>query len=152
MTTRRTFLRLALTLPLAGVVSGPAWANAPEIFNTGGLAIHGYDPVAYFTAGKPVDGQDAHALKWMGATWRFSNAKNMAAFEANPHVYAPKYGGYCAYAMSQGAIATTVPEAWTIHEGSLYLNFSTGVRGIWRSDIPGHIVAADDNWPAVLNH
>ena len=152
MTTRRAFLGLAIALPVFGTMLRPALAASPEIFNTGGIAIHGYDPVVYFTAGKPVEGKAAHALKWMGATWRFSSAKNMATFEADPKAYAPQYGGYCAYAMSQGAIATTVPEAWTIYQGKLYLNFSTGVRGIWQGDIPGHIAAANEHWPAILNN
>ncbi len=139
---------------MAALVAGgrPALAASPEVFNTNGMAIHGYDPLAYFKSGKPVDGKDAHTLKWMGVTWRFSSAKNMAAFERDPRAYAPQYGGYCAYAMSQGAVATTVPEAWTVHEGKLYLNFSTGVRGIWQTDIPGHIAAANEHWPAALSY
>ena len=151
MTTRRALLGYSVILPFAGFLAPAAYAASPEVFNTNGVAIHGYDPVAYFTEDAAVDGSDAHVLKWMGATWRFSTASNMATFEADPHAYAPEYGGYCAYAMAQGAVATTVPEAWTIHDGKLYLNFSTGVRGLWRADIPGFVAAADGHWPAALN-
>jgi len=150
MTTRRRFLGLALTTPIAATLWRPAFAATPEVFSTGGVAIHGYDPVAYFKQSETVDGKDAHRLRWMGTTWRFSSAENMMDFEANPHAYAPKYGGYCAYAMAQGAVANTVPEAWSIHEGRLYLNFSTGVRGLWRQDIPGNVSLADGFWPAAL--
>jgi hypothetical protein len=152
MTTRRALLGFSLILPFVSLLALPAHAASPEIFNTDGVAIHGYDPVAYFTEGAAVDGSNEHELKWMGATWRFSTASNMATFETDPHAYAPQYGGYCAYAMAKGAVATTVPEAWTIHEGKLYLNFSTGVRGLWRADIPGFIAAADGFWPAALNN
>lgn len=152
MITRRKFVGLAIAFPVFAGTFSPAQAASAEVFNTNGVAIHGYDPVAYFEAGKAVDGKDDHSLRWLGVVWRFSSAKNMAAFEANPNAYAPKYGGYCAYAMSQGSIATSVPEAWTIHKGSLYLNFSTGVRGIWRKDIPGYVAAADDYWPDILNN
>jgi len=86
----------------------------------------------------------------MGAIWRFSNPENMAAFEMNPRAYAPQYGGYCAYAMAQGAVATTVPEAWTIQDGKLFLNFSTGVRQLWKKDVPGYVAAADRHWPDAL--
>ena len=85
------------------------------------------------------------------ATWRFSSEENRAAFAANPEAYAPQYGGYCAYAVSQGYTASTTPEAWTIVEDKLYLNFSTSVRRRWERDIPGHIAAANANWPDVLS-
>ncbi len=68
----------------------------------------------------------------------------------NPEAYAPQYGGYCAYALSQGALASSVPEAWTIHEGKLYLNYSVNVRQIWSQDIPENIARADAQWPAIL--
>lgn len=150
MLNKRQFIfGLVLAIPVLGTTLRPA-AAAAEIFATGGIAIHGTDPVAYFTENRAVDGAAKHALMWMGATWYFASAANMAKFEADPHKFAPQYGGYCAYAASKGAVATSVPEAFTIHEGKLYLNFSTGVRSIWRQDIPGNVAAADANWPAIL--
>ena len=151
MTSRRRLLAIGTAGLVFGGLSRSAIAATPEVFGTGGHAIRGYDPVAYFDAGKAVEGSEKHALMWMGTTWRFSKAANMAAFEMNPHRYAPQYGGYCAYAMSQGAIATSMPQAWTIHENKLYLNFSLGVHGIWRKDIAGHVGAADQFWPEILN-
>ncbi|NNF24928.1 MAG: YHS domain protein, partial [Rhodobacteraceae bacterium] len=74
-----------------------------------------------------------------------------ALFDADPAAFAPQYGGYCAYAVSKGATATTDPDAWTVHDGRLYLNFSTTVRSIWQEDIPGNIARADANWPGVLD-
>ena len=150
MPTRRVFLGLALASPFALALPRPGLAATPEFFSTGGVAIHGYDPVGYFAAQKPIEGSSSFQVKWMGVVWRFASADHMNAFEMNPHGYAPQYGGYCAYAMAQGAVATTVPEAWTVHQGKLYLNFSTGVRQIWKKDIPGYIEAANRHWPAAL--
>ncbi len=145
---RRTFLAGLAALPL---LPQAALARTTAIFSTNGIAIHGYDPVAYFTQSKPVEGSPAHALIWHGAKLLFASAEHQAMFEAAPEIYVPQYGGYCAYAMSKGAIATTVPEAWTVHDNRLYLNFSTGVRSLWSEDIPGNIARANSYWPAILD-
>ena len=147
MLTRRTVLGgLAITpfLPTA------ALAAKPEVFAVDGLAIRGVDPVAYFKKSVPVRGSANHVATWKGATWQFENAENLAMFQADPEAFAPKYGGYCAYAVSKGGTATTDPEAWTIYEDRLYLNFNLTVRGIWSEDIPGNVAKADANWPGVL--
>ena len=128
-----------------------AVAGKPATFATGDGAIRGYDPVAYFTVGEPTPGRDKYSTKWQGAIYKFSSAENLALFKSDPEQYAPQYGGYCAYAVSKGATASTEPEAWTIVNGKLYLNFNLGVQKRWRKDIPGHIKAADNNWPGVLN-
>ena len=147
MLTRRAALGLLAATPF---LTRPAFAASAEIFADGGLAIRGADPVAYFTQGAPIAGSPAHQLMWRGATWQFASAENMSRFEMDPEAYAPQYGGYCAYAMSKGAIATSVPEAWTIHDGQLYLNYSVNVRGIWAEDIPGNVARADGFWPEIL--
>lgn len=116
-----------------------------------GVAIKGYDPVAYFTEGKPVEGVKAHKLDWNGAEWRFANAANRAAFEAEPTKYAPQYGGYCAWAVSQGYTAGIDPAAWKIVEGKLYLNYNQDVQKKWQTDIPTRIKDADANWPKLLD-
>jgi YHS domain-containing protein len=84
------------------------------------VAIKGYDPVAYFKSGKPVEGTGTHEHRWMGATWRFASAANRDAFAADPQRYAPQFGGYCAWAVSQGYTADIDPEAWTIVGDKLY--------------------------------
>ncbi|AGI67086.1 hypothetical protein OAN307_c14080 [Octadecabacter antarcticus 307] len=150
MLNRRTLMAAAAAAPLAAFFTRPAVAAEPYVFAVDGIAIRGADPVAYLSQGEPVQGSRDHALMWGGATWHFSSAANMELFMADPRAYAPQYGGYCAYAASQGYVASTVPEAWTIHEGKLYLNFSLGVRRRWARDIPGHIASGDANWPALL--
>ena len=136
---------------LIGSALGTAGQKA-KIFtgNSDGIAIRGYDPVGYFTEGKPVEGKTDFTTEWRGAEWRFASAENLAAFEASPEKYAPKYGGYCAYAVSQGYTAKTEPEAWTIVDGNLYLNYSLGVKATFDSDQPGYINLANQNWPKVL--
>lgn len=149
MFNRRSFLCSLAVTPL---LARPVLAASPDIFAVDGLAIRGTDPVAYFTDAMPVAGSPDHTLMWRGATWQFASVANRAAFEADPTAYAPQYGGYCAYAASKGAVATTVPEAWTVHEGKLYLNYSTSVRGIWSQDVAGNIALADANWPSILQN
>lgn len=151
MTTRRSFLTLAATLPLAALIARTAFAAQPDVFSKGGVAINGYDPVAYFTDKAPVKGDAANSVTWKATEWHFASAENAAKFEADPDAFAPRYGGYCAYAASKNAIAPTSADAWTVYDGKLYLNFDIGVRDVWKQDIPGNIVRADANWPAVLN-
>ena len=128
----------------------PVYAAKPPVFATSEGAIRGYDPVAYFTQGKPVKGLNQYTMQWQGATYKFASAANLALFAADAAKYAPQYGGYCAYAVSAGYTASTVPEAWAIVDGKLYLNYSLGVQKKWRQDIPGRIAAANKNWPQVL--
>ena len=115
-----------------------------------GIAIHGYDPVAYFTQSAPVQGSAEFAAEWNGAPWHFSSAENRDLFLADPERYAPQYGGWCAFAMAQNAFATSIPEAWTVRDDKLYLNFSTGVRTQWLTDPAGFISRADAHWQGRL--
>ncbi|WOD41606.1 YHS domain-containing (seleno)protein [Nodosilinea sp. E11] len=135
--------------PCAAAADGTA--TQPEVYSYDGLAIRGADPVAYFTEGKAVKGSADYETTWSGATWRFSNAENLAAFTADPEAYAPQYGGYCAKAVSGGSLASIDPEAWSIVDGRLYLNYSAGVQKQWQGDIAGNITKANQNWPAALS-
>lgn len=111
-----------------------------------GVAIEGYDPVAYFVEGKPREGKKEHSTEWKGATWRFSSAENLAAFQAEPKKYAPKYGGYCAWAVCQGTTAGIDPAAWKIVDGRLYLNYNASIQEKWEKVQPDCIATADKNW------
>ena len=150
MLTRRSFISAAVATPFATILARPAMAGEAEVFSAAGLAIRGADTVSYFLDGVACVGSADHAVMWRGATWRFATTRSMEMFMGNPEAYAPQYGGYCAYALSQGALASSVPEAWTIHEGKLYLNYSVNVRQIWSQDIPENIARADAQWPAIL--
>lgn len=133
----------------AGSCTRAVPATAVNI-TTDGVAIKGYDPVAYFTDMKPVQGSAEFEHLWNGAKWRFASAEHRDLFRADPEGYAPRYGGYCAYAVSQGRTADIDPEAWTVFEGRLYLNLSMEVRGLWEKDIREYIRKADENWPRIL--
>ncbi len=114
------------------------------------VAIKGTDPVAYFTESQAVEGSDEFAYEWNGATWHFASAENRDLFSANPEQYAPQYGGHCAWAAAQGYVADIDPTAWSIVDGSLYLNFDAGVQRRWEKDIPGFIADADEKWPGIV--
>ena len=147
MLTRRSFLITSLAAPAAGLLATPALAMSPRIFNTDGVAIRGYDAVAYFKESNDVEGSADFAVLWKGVEWRFANAENLADFEANPERWAPQYGGYCAFAMAHDAIAPTAANAWTVHNDKLYLNANRAVRTRWALSKDRFIEQADANWP-----
>jgi YHS domain-containing protein len=97
-----------------------------------------------------VKGSSQFKHEWKGATWRFASAANRDAFAAAPEKFAPQYGGYCAYGVANGYTVSTVPEAWTVVDGKLYLNYSLGVQADWRKDPSGYIRKANANWPKAL--
>ncbi|HZT71450.1 MAG TPA: YHS domain-containing (seleno)protein [Terriglobia bacterium] len=142
--------KLAAAAVLLVSVTAAFADKADPVFQDGsGVAIRGYDPVAYFTDQKPVKGSEQFTFAWMGATWRFATAAHRDQFAANPSQYAPQYGGYCSYAVSKGHTASIDPEAWRIVDGKLYLNYSKSVQQKWAQDVPGNIQKANQNWPAL---
>lgn len=150
MLTRRAALGLFVLAPAAYALRpSPALAREAEVFQNP-IAINAHDPVAYFLEARPVPGLAEHAVTWNGATWHFASAANAARFADAPETYAPVFGGYCAYAASRGYLAPTIPEAWHIHEGKLYLNASLRARTLWLRDVPGNIAAGHANWPGIL--
>jgi YHS domain-containing protein len=146
-------LRFALALAAGLAAAALALdAQAEGFVNTdsSGVAIQGYDPVAYFTEGQPVKGSPAHTAEWEGAVWHFASAANRDAFLAAPEKYAPQYGGWCAYGATQGYAADTDPvDAWTLRDGKLYLNWDAAVKKQWSEDIPGNLAISEANWPAI---
>ena len=137
---------LALAMPLQAETKS-------EVFkNWRGVAIKGYDPVAYQKDGKPVEGSSKFELEWKDAKWRFASAEHRDLFKSDPEKYAPQYGGYCAWAVSQGYTAGVDPKnAWIIVGEKLYLNYNVDIQKKWANDIAGNIKKADANWPGVLD-
>ena len=115
--------------------------------NRRGVAIDGYDPVAYFTDGQAVQGDSAIAVEHEGATYYFASTEHRDLFTANPESYLPEYGGWCAYAMASGSFARINPQAWVIHDGRLFLNFSRRINNRFVGDLEGFIASADQAWP-----
>ncbi len=148
---RRRFGGLMMAGGIAALgllAAGRALAIDP-VFTKSGLAIRGYDPVAYFAESKPVKGKAEFTHKHMGAVWQFASAANRDAFAAEPDRFAPQYGGYCAWAVAQGYTASIDPDAWRIEGGKLYLNYSKSVQRRWERDIPGNNAKGDTNWPGI---
>jgi len=136
-------------MAIVAVLISAGTVQADTVFQKDGAAIGGYDPVAYFTDARPVIGKAAHTYQWDGATWRFSSAESRAKFASAPEKYAPRFGGFCAWAVSQGYTAKTDPDAWSIVDGVLYLNYSNGVREMWNTDQSGNIAKGNKNWPGI---
>ena len=145
MMNRRTVLAT-----LSATIALPAFAMEPKNYIVNGFALSGFDAVAYFTQSDAIEGDEAYQSEYDGATYLFSSAEHKTMFDADPEKYAPKYGGYCAYAVSKGYTASADPYAWTVHEGRLYVNFSKSVRALWATRRARNIEAADANWPGVL--
>jgi len=137
-------------LILLALATLSARAEKPVNTTLFGVAIKGYDPVAYFTEAKPVQGDSDFTVEWNGAKWHFASAAHRDAFKAAPEKYAPQYGGYCAWAVSQGHTASIDPTAWKIVNGKLYLNYNSDVQKKWVGDISTNIAKADENWPKLI--
>lgn len=137
----------AVLVVAAGVTLPSAFSIAGEYFEKGGVALHGYDPISYFTDAKPVRGNPDHRAEHKGSQFLFASKRNLETFKADPERYAPQYGGYCAFGMASGYKAATDPNAFSIVDGKLYLNCNRDVQKQWTADIPGFIVKADAAWP-----
>jgi len=154
------FVKFGATLALlAAIVAGAtlyfspggAAQGAVNTLGTDGVAIKGYDPVAYFTDGEPREGRPEFTVEHRGAKWQFASAEHQALFEADPEKYTPAYGGYCAYGVAQDALVKIEPDAWSIRDGKLYLNFDQNIQKKW-SEKPGeYITLADSKWPGLTD-
>ena len=116
--------------------------------NTGsdGLALRGFDAVAYFAVDSAVKGDAKYEYAWNGAKWLFTSEENMKKFQASPETYAPQFGGYCSFAVSEGYTADADPEAWKVVDGKLYLNYNKQVREKWEKDQNERIEKGAANW------
>ena len=114
-----------------------------------GVALKGYDPVAYFAEAEPTPGNPAISYQWQGANWLFSTREHRTAFMADPAHYSPQFGGYCAFAVSRGTTADADPHQWAIVDGKLYVNNNAIAKRFWDQDRPANIVAGDTNWPLI---
>lgn len=110
------------------------------------LAIKGYDPVAYFTAGIATQGSPEFQYEWNGAFWRFISAEHRQLFVAAPEKYAPMFGGHCAYGVATGRLLDIDPEAWIIEHGKLYLFHTKKIKEQWINDPAVLLEQAYDKW------
>ena len=143
---------LPLLVLMTAVFTSVSQAASDPIYTSylSNAAVQGYDPVTFFTDGAPKKGLDEFSTTYKGADFYFSSKKNLDLFTQNPDAYAPQYGGYCAWAVSQGYTAKGDAKHWKIVDGKLYLNYSKSVQDTWAQDISGHITKADQNWPGLI--
>jgi len=128
---------------LVSVVATPALAGDVTHSTPG---ISGYDPVAYFTDGKPMKGSGYHVAEYKGVTYAFASKDHKELFTDNPEKYVPAYGGYCAYGVAVGKKFVSDPEAWKVVNGRLFLNLDKDIQRKWAKDIPGYIKQSEANW------
>jgi hypothetical protein len=139
---------------VAGAMSATAAAIAiqttPWNADRSGLAVDGYDVVAYTTDGAAIRGRAEFEYRWQNVVWRFASGSHRDEFARSPERFAPQFGGYCAWAVSRGYTADVDPHAWRIVDGKLYLNYSKRVQQRWEQDVAGNIAKGHRNWPGVL--
>ena len=145
----RMFLSLMLFIGIAAAVAACSTTNTETLginVDTEGLAVRGFDAVAYFAVDAAVKGDAKYSYVWNGAKWLFSSEENMKKFAAAPDAYAPQFGGYCSYAVSEGYTANGDPEAWKIVDGKLYLNYNKQVKEKWEQQQSERIDRGRTNW------
>lgn len=143
--------QLAIFLAIVVLATG-AMAGTKNLVNVDktGVALQGYDPVAYFTDGKPTKGNAQFQSTHDGATYYFASKEHKAAFDANPAKYEPQFGGYCAYGASKNKTAPIKPSAFQVVDGRLLLQYDEDVRDLFNKDTPGNLKKADQNWPGLV--
>lgn len=140
--THRHVLVSVLLMLWAAYAAGSSISGARD-----GVAIQGYDTVAYHTQKAAVKGSPKHMHEWGGTAWFFASDENRALFAQNPEEYVPKYGGHCALSVANGGTSRGAGEAWRFHNGRLYLNGSLAVQERWMRNVARNIYWADRNWP-----
>lgn len=154
---KRSIIHLLVWMPALlvfgfGLFGEDGSVHAGGQINTGyfgGIAIKGYDPVAYFTKGRAMKGSEAFAHEWLGETWHFANARHRDLFAADPVKYAPQFGGYCALGVAYGQNTANIdPEAWRIINGKLYLTYDKGGAAVLEKT-PGELTKAKTSWPKI---
>ena len=139
---------LVLLILVAAIAAGACSTVEAVALNAdaAGMALKGYDAVAYFAVDNAVKGDAKYSYVWNGAKWLFSSEENMNKFMADPEAYAPQFGGYCAYAVSEGYTADADPEAWKVVDGKLYLNYNPDVQKNWEKNEAARIGKGRKNW------
>jgi hypothetical protein len=152
--TRRSILRMSTIAALAVPVSvskTAAWASEHIALNLGadGVAMMGYDPVAYFKSEAPVKGDPSITASFNDAIYQFASADNRETFVASPEKYIPAFGGFCAYGVRTGRKFSIDPEAWRIVDDQLYLLLNPGTQAVWEVDRAANIDIANQIWAKI---
>jgi hypothetical protein len=146
---RRNAVGLVLLASAAPIV-GSVGALAGE--ERAPLAIKGYDPVAYFTMGRPVHGLPNTEYEWDESRYRFARPEHRKLFKADPVHYAPQFANFCAMALSQGEIVEANPENWLISDGKLYIFGKSIGPELFRKALTANIKKANQNRALIQKH
>ena len=148
---KKTILTAAVCF--AALMLGQSPALADNTVNTGyfgGVAIMGYDPVAYFTDNRPVQGSEEFSYDWLGTPWHFASRQHRELFKSEPVKYAPQFGGYCAGEVALDGITVNIdPDAWRIIDGKLYLGYGKDFAADLEAHPQNWLPKAEANWPKV---
>lgn len=144
-------MKKLIVFALIAVSSFTAVAQSSSVFSVNGVALKGYDVVAFYKDSAAVKGYDSLRYSWKDAVWLFSSVQNLEAFKSAPEKYEPQYGGYCAYGVSDGEGHKTPVEidTWTLLNGRLYFNYNSKVKEYWKKSQKERIEKADANWPKI---
>lgn len=138
----------SLALPTLASAAVPGATSAVNADNSG-LALRGYDPVAYFDGGTPTKGVETISATYNGVRYLFASEAHRKAFQADPVRYLPEFGGFCAIGTSFGEKVDADPETGRVINGKLYVNYDQRAQALFNKDVPGTISRADQNWPTV---
>lgn len=133
------------------LAAGSLLAQKTEVFAPSGIALNGYDVVAFYE-NKAVKGSDSIATEWKGVKWYFSSQANKKSFLQNPLQYEPQYGGWCAYGASRGYKAPTEVATYAIINKKLYFNYNLKVKELWEKNRQAYIDSANVKWPSFKNN
>jgi YHS domain-containing protein len=129
----------------------PAFAgNLVNVAGASGIALDGYDPVAFFTDQEPTHGDPSISATYEGATYLFASRDHQEKFKADPEKYVPQFGGYCAYGASEGALFPVDINTWQVRNGKLYLNLNPAILELFNKSFDQNIVKAQKNWPDLV--
>jgi YHS domain-containing protein len=146
MNSKSILLALAAVLVSASALAG----NLVNVSGASGTALAGYDPVAFFTDAKPVNGSPFISASYQGATYFFASDEHKALFVASPDKYAPQFGGFCAYGVAIDALFPVDINTWQVRNGKLYLNLNSEILKKFNADFDGNAAKADKNWPKLV--
>ena len=151
--TLRSICAFSALLVLFVVIGVARAAEVPEHINVDseGYSIDRYDPVAYFSEGRPIRGKREFNAEYQGAKYAFSSESNRERFLGDPDKYVPQYGGYCAYGAAHGGKSDIDPEVWEIVDGKLYLMVSGGTMSVWQKRKKAYIQLADKAWLSIID-
>lgn len=124
--------------------------NLVNVSGASKAAVNGFDPVAFFTDSKPVNGSPFITAEHQGATYYFATEEHKKLFAANPEKYAPQFGGFCAFGVAEGKLFPVDISTWQVRDGKLYLNLNPDVLKAFNADLEGKLAKATQNWPGLV--